>query len=207
MGLNILIFFNSYLGYKFILFTYSGFRLFESFLYFIINNLYANYMAVSRQKKEEALKKAGKIFKDAKSSVLVKFSKVEGNEIKEFRFDLNQNDVKYTVIKKTLIKKAANDSKIKGSIPDLTDGEIALAYSFEEEIIPAQKVKEWSKKFKGRMEIAGGVFENEFKNKAEMTEIADIPTLDVLRGMFVNVINSPIQRMVIALDQITKKNS
>jgi len=38
-----------------------------------------------------------------------------------------------------------------------------------------------------------------------MNEIANIPSLDVLRGMFVNIINSPIQRTAIALGQIAEK--
>ena len=38
-----------------------------------------------------------------------------------------------------------------------------------------------------------------------MTEIASIPTLQVLRGVFVNVINSPIQGLVLGLNAIAEK--
>ena len=38
-----------------------------------------------------------------------------------------------------------------------------------------------------------------------MMEIAMIPALPVLHGKFVNIINSPIQRLVIALGQIAGK--
>ena len=37
-----------------------------------------------------------------------------------------------------------------------------------------------------------------------MISIATIPPLQVLRGMFLNVINSPIQRFAIALGQIAE---
>ena len=163
-------------------------------------------MAVTRKIKEKALDKANKIFDEAKSAVLVHFSAVGGNEIKDLRASLTEAGVQYTVIKKTLIKKAAAESKIDGQLPQL-DGEVALAYSFDEETAPAQKIKEWSKKLGGKVEILGGFFENRFQDKAEMTEIANIPSLDVLRGMFVNVINSPIQRMAIVLDQIAQKKA
>ena len=46
-----------------------------------------------------------------------------------------------------------------------------------------------------------------FKDQAEMTEIASIPPLPVLRGMFVNVINSPIQGLVLGLNAIAEKKS
>jgi len=51
------------------------------------------------------------------------------------------------------------------------------------------------------------VFQGVYKDAEEMTEIASIPSLQVLRGMFVNVINSPIQGMVIALNAVAEKRS
>ena len=44
-----------------------------------------------------------------------------------------------------------------------------------------------------------------FTSAEKMIALATIPPLPVLRGMFVNVINSPIQGLVMALDQISKK--
>ena len=40
-----------------------------------------------------------------------------------------------------------------------------------------------------------------------MIEIASIPSLHVLRGMFVNAINSPIQGLVVALNGIADKKA
>ena len=70
-----------------------------------------------------------------------------------------------------------------------------------------QQIKEFAGKFKDNIAIAGGVFEGKYKDAAEMTEIASIPALPVLRGMFVNVINSPIQGLVLGLNAIADKKS
>ena len=64
-----------------------------------------------------------------------------------------------------------------------------------------------SKKLEGKVSIVGGIFENQFKSLQEMMNIATIPSLQVLRGMFVNVINSPIQRFAVALGQIAEKRN
>jgi ribosomal protein L10 len=88
-------------------------------------------------------------------------------------------------------------------MPNL-DGEIAVAYSTDA-IAPAQNIKEFAEKFKNSVSIVGGVFQGVYKNQAEMTEIASIPPLQTLRGMFANVINSPIQGLVVALDAIASK--
>jgi ribosomal protein L10 len=66
-------------------------------------------------------------------------------------------------------------------------------------------VYEFQKKFKDHISIIGGVFDNAYVTKDEMVVIAAIPPLQTLYGMFANVINSPIQGLVIALDQIGKK--
>ena len=46
------------------------------------------------------------------------------------------------------------------------------------------------------------MFEVKYMNASEMMSIATIPPLQTLRGMFVNLINSPIQRFAVVLDQI-----
>jgi ribosomal protein L10 len=43
----------------------------------------------------------------------------------------------------------------------------------------------YQKKFSGKVNMLGGVFDNKFLNKSEIEEIALIPSLHVLRGMFV----------------------
>jgi ribosomal protein L10 len=55
------------------------------------------------------------------------------------------------------------------------------------------------------MKILGGVFENRFINKLEAEEIALIPSHDTLKGMFVNVINAPLQGFVMTLKAIADK--
>ncbi len=92
-----------------------------------------------------------------------------------------------------------------GELPVL-EGEIAVAYSADP-LAAAREVYDFQQANKGIVSIVGGVFEKGYKNQSEMLAIATIPPLQTLRGMFVNIINSPIQRFAIALDQIAKKNA
>jgi ribosomal protein L10 len=69
---------------------------------------------------------------------------------------------------------------------------------------PAQNVKDFAKKYKDAIAIVGGVFQGVFKNKEEMTAIASIPSLDVLRGMFAQLINSPRQRFAVVLSKVSE---
>ena len=161
-------------------------------------------MAITKAKKQTILDKLDGVKTDAASIVFVKFNGLPVQESTKMRADLRDRGVQYFVAKKTLMKRAF-DGTFEGELPEL-DGEIAVAYSTDA-IAPAQTIKEYTTKYKNNLAIAGGVFQGVYKDAAEMTEIASIPALPVLRGMFVNVINSPIQGLVLGLNAIADKKS
>ena len=159
-------------------------------------------MAITKEKKSDILAKLDEIKQSADSIVFVNFIGLGGNDTTAMRAKLREVGVDYFVAKKTLISRAF-DGAFEGEVPTL-EGEIALAYSTDA-IAPAQNIKEFAGQYKENIAIAGGIFQGVYKNKEEMTEIASIPSLQVLRGMFVNIINSPIQGLVIGLDAIATK--
>jgi len=162
-------------------------------------------MALTKEKKGEILNKLKDIFSNAESAVFVKFKGLTVSDTSDMRNTLRDDGVGYFVAKKTLIKRTLAEAGIKGDLPEL-EGEIAVAYSTDL-TAPARGVFEFAKKFKENLAIAGGVFEGRYMNETEMTEIASIPPLQTLYGMFVNIINSPIQRCVIAFDQIAQSKA
>ena len=159
-------------------------------------------MAITKEKKQVILSKLDGVKTDSESIVFVKFNGMTVANTTAMRADLRGEGVGFFVAKKTLMKRSF-DGAFEGDMPEL-EGEIAVAYSTDA-IAPAQKIKEFAGKYKDNLAIAGGVFQGVYKDAAEMTEIASIPALPVLRGMFVNVINSPIQGLVISLSQIAEK--
>ncbi len=161
-------------------------------------------MAITKTKKEEILTKLEGVRNDSDSIVFVKFNGLGVADSTAMREALKSEGVGYFVAKKTLMKRAFGDA-FEGSMPEL-EGEIAVAYSADA-IAPAQQIKEFTKKHKDNLSIAGGVFQGVYKDAVEMTEIASIPPLPVLRGMFVNVINSPIQGLVLGLNAIAEKKA
>ncbi|MEX0917227.1 MAG: 50S ribosomal protein L10 [Candidatus Paceibacterota bacterium] len=162
-------------------------------------------MAVTKEKKKEVLSKLEDILKSSTSVVFVNFHGLEVSPSNEMRNSLREEKVGYVVAKKTLVKRALEGVAPEGEMPEL-EGELALAYG-DEPTVPAQKVQSFAKKYKDSLSIIGGIFEGTYKSKEEMVEIASIPSLNVLRGQFANVINSPIQGLVVALGQVAEKRS
>jgi len=159
-------------------------------------------MAITKGKKKDILEKL-KGVTDKNSVVFLNFHGLPVNETAEVRRKLRESGVSYFVAKKSLVKKAFGDTSISGEIPQL-DGELALAYA-DDLIAPAREVFSFQKKYADKVTILGGVFEKAYFSKVQMEEIAKIPSQDTLRGMFVNVINSPIQGLVLALNAIAEK--
>lgn len=163
-------------------------------------------MAISKDKKREVVAKLAAAFKEASAVAFVSFTKLAVKDSARLRKELSQAGVRYFVAKKTLIRLALKERGYAGEIPELP-GEVAVAWATGDATAPARGVYEFGKKLKGALALVGGVFEDAFADKAAVTAIATIPPLPVLRGMFVNVINSPLQGFVMALDQISKKKS
>jgi len=154
-----------------------------------------------KSKKEEMIKGLEEAVKGAESVVFVNFHGIHAGEETSLRRDLRNQGVSYKVSRKTLLKRALK-GKATGELPELT-GEVAIAYATDQ-IAPAREVYNFQKTHKGTLSILGGIFEGKFMNNVAMTEIAMIPAREVLYAQFVNLINSPIQRFAVVLDQIAK---
>ena len=162
-------------------------------------------MAITKAKKQSILDDASAAFKDAASVVFVHFKGLPNKENELLRQSLFDNQATFKVMKKSLLKRALDARSYAGDMPVL-DGEIAVAYSTDL-IAPAREVHEFAKTHKDQISIVGGVFDGKYMSQSEMMEIATIPSVNGLRGMFVNVINSPIQGFVSVLGQIAEQKA
>lgn len=160
-------------------------------------------MARTKIQKKEIIDKVRTIISGAESLVFVNIHGLKVAEATIMRSALKKEGIGFFVAKKSLTSLALEEKKYSGVLPELA-GEIGIAYGTDS-IAPARSVYEFQKKFKDQVKIVGGVFDKAYATKDFMMSIANIPSMNILRGMFVNVINSPIQGLVIGLDQIAKK--
>ena len=161
-------------------------------------------MALSKEKKRAMVAKLADALKEASSVAFVGFTKFTVADASRLRKELSSKGVRYLVAKKTLLRRALAEHGYEGQVPELP-GEVAIAWTAAEVTAPARGAHEFGKKLKGALTLLGGVFEGRFIDAERAMAIASIPPMPVLRGMFVNVIHSPIRGFVVALDCISKK--
>ena len=139
------------------------------------------------------------------TAVFVHFTGVTVADESKMRRGLRSDGVSYFVAKKTLIRRALDKLGHKHDEHPLA-GEVAVAWgSAEDATAPARLIHEFGKKLTDKLTILGGIFEGKILGQAAMQEIATIPSLQALRGMFANIVNSPIQRFAIGLAEVAKK--
>ncbi len=160
-------------------------------------------MAISKEKKGEILSSLQKIVKDSVSIVFINFHSLPVVESTTIRKALREKGIGYTVAKKSLTRKALTEGGISGELPELP-GELGIVYGTDS-IEPAREIFGFQNKLDKKIQIVGGVFEGKFMTREEMLVISQIPSLQTLRAQFVNLINSPIQRLVIGLNAIAEQ--
>lgn len=160
-------------------------------------------MAIRKEKKEAIIGEVTDALKGANSAVFVNFHGLTVAEGTELRRLLRAEGARYGVVKKTLMRRALAEAGITGEQPSF-DGEFGFAWS-EDLIAPARVVYGFVKTHEGHLALQGGIFEGRYKNAAEMEVIARIPSRETLIAQVVQLINSPLSGLVIALNQVAEK--
>ena len=161
-------------------------------------------MAKTKEEKAAIIEKLEKTLKEGVSSVFVHFSKLNVADETAMRRALKKDGVSYTVAKKTLIRRALGSLGHKHDELPL-EGEVALASGGGTDVtVAARLIHEFGKKFADKLTILGGIFDGKLVGAAAMQEIATIPSMQTLRGMFANIINSPRARFAVALSEVAK---
>lgn len=162
-------------------------------------------MALKKEKKAELIASYTDALKKSKSAVYVKFKGLSVGETLKLRSDLFGENLKYTVVKKTLWNRATDACGITGDKPVVGE-ELAVVYG-DDLLSPARLSYEFGKTHKGTFGIVGGIFDGEFKDASAMMAIATIPPREVLLSQLAYLLKSPMQRIAIAVSEVAKSKA
>ena len=142
--------------------------------------------------------------KDAQAVVLVDHRGLTVAEDTELRKKLREEGVTYKVYKNTMMNFAFKGTDFE-QLEGLLEGPSAMAVSDSDPAAPARVLYEFAKKAKA-LEIKGGVIEGKFYDAAAMTEIATIPSREVLLSRLLGSMQSPITNFARVIKQIAEKD-
>ena len=134
--------------------------------------------------------------KNAAGGVLVDYKGISVEADTKLRKDLRENGVEYFVVK---------NAGIEGLEPALS-GTTAIALSAEDIIIAPKLLFKQTEAPDSTFAIKLGFIDGKVISKEEVEAYAKLPSKETLLSQLVFMLQSPIQRVAIALNEIAKKN-
>ena len=163
-------------------------------------------MAVSRKQKENVVATLIEDLGEAGSVILADFTGVNVEAMTELRTQMRENNVTFTVVKNTLLRRIFNEIEVKDDegVYSLMEGPTALAYAVDE-VLPIKIIKKFADSHKGLPRVKGGFVSGETYEVGKLMRLADIPSRDELIAKFMGSARSPLQGFVSVSNGIIKK--
>lgn len=153
-----------------------------------------------REDKAKVVQDVADRFKRSKSTIVTDYRGLNVAEVTELRRQLRDAGVEYQVLKNTLTRRAADEVQLPDLHAYLT-GPTALAFGYDDVVLPAKILNDFAKKHKA-LELKGGIVEGRVIGAAEVTSLATLPSRDGLLSMLLSVLQAPMRNLAYAVKQI-----
>jgi large subunit ribosomal protein L10 len=118
-------------------------------------------------------------------------------ELTELRRLLKKSSLDYRVVKNTLAKIAARDTEVAVA-ESVFKGPVGMAIGYDDPVLVVKKVLEFAKTNE-KIQVKGAVVEGRLCQPAEVKEIAELPSREVLLSMVAGAFQAPSSKMARAL--------
>ncbi len=135
---------------------------------------------------------------NAQGVVLADYRGITVQQFGKLRAQLRKSGVTLTVIKNTLIQRAANEAGIEGLDPYLK-GPTAVAVSYDDPVAPAKMMSLAARELR-KIEIKAGILGKQAIDARSVRELSDLPSREVLLSKVVATFNAPIQQLAWVLN-------
>jgi large subunit ribosomal protein L10 len=120
------------------------------------------------------------------------------NDVNQLRSEVRKTDATYKVVKNTVVRLAVEGTEMEGITPFLS-GPKVLAYTGGDGVALAKVLKGFIKEHP-ELRFEQAFLEGQILEATEAEKIADLPSRDELIGKLVNLLQSPIRRLAVALN-------
>ena len=145
----------------------------------------------------ERIKKAG-------AGIFVDYKGITVEEDTALRADLRKENISYTVVKNTLVRKAL-DKIGMSDLDSILNGTTSLATTEDDPIAPFRIVNDYSKKLNDRFNVKAAFMEGKMLNESEIVELAALPSKDALYAKVLGTMLAPISSLAVCLGQILEQ--
>lgn len=148
---------------------------------------------MNKEEKKQAIEELHGKFAKAKSAMITGYSGINVEQITELRSKLRKAQVEYRVVKNTLARKASEGTGIE-LLKDHFVGPVGIVLSYDDPVASAKVLYDFQKT-QAKLEIKVGVMDGKLIKQSDIKILATLPSLNVLRGKIVGLIQAPATRI------------
>jgi large subunit ribosomal protein L10 len=149
-----------------------------------------------RQDKERIVSELAERLKSSQNLLVADYRGLSMPEIDELRSKLLETGARFSVVKNTLTRLAAEEAGVK-ELLDLIDGPTAIAFiDAEGDPAAAAKILNDTARAHDVLVIRGGLLEGDTVSDVEIKRLATLPPADVLRAQFAGAVAAPLTTIV-----------
>ena len=151
---------------------------------------------LTREQKEEQVAELHDKFERATSVFVADYSGLAVKQIEALRGGLRKaegSDSEFRIAKNSVLRLASEGGPVEGLKEHFT-GTTSIAISFGDPVALAKTLVDYAKENEA-FEIRGGLLDGQVLELAEISNLATLPSLDVLRGKIVGLLQAPAGKL------------
>ena len=149
-----------------------------------------------RDEKERLVGELTDKLREADTLIVADYRGLTMPQIDELRGKLIEHGARFTVVKNTLTRRAA-EAAGADALLTLLEGPSAIAFiESDGDMVAVAKALADSAKATKVLEIRGGLMQGKTISAADVEELAKLPPFDVLRGQILGAIVAPLQNLL-----------
>ncbi len=149
---------------------------------------------ITKEQKKEIIKDLIDKLSRQKAVVFFDYTGLGVNKFQELRNKLREREIECQAYKKTLINLSLEKAGFKGLKTNDLPGQVALVFGYNDEILPAKILYDFSKGNK-EIKILSGFVQGEYLEQAAIENLAKLPSRQELLGKVIGSILSPISNL------------
>ncbi|HEX5468026.1 MAG TPA: 50S ribosomal protein L10 [Gaiellaceae bacterium] len=163
-----------------------------------------------KQEKERVVADLVERLRSSETLIVADYRGLSMPEIDGVRTELLKHGARFTVVKNTLTRRAAEEAGVPALL-DLLDGPTAIAFVGDGDMVGVAKALSDSARQTRILSVRGGILQGQPMSADQVRDLAALPPADVLRGQvlaaivaplnaIVGLINAPLQNLVGLID-------
>jgi large subunit ribosomal protein L10 len=150
-------------------------------------------LAISKKRRFELVKQYGELLKKSEALVITSYSGLRVKGIDQLRRKVREASGEFHVVKNTLAAIAIKEAGLP--VPeDLLGGSSAIGFAFSDVPGVAKAISEFAKDSEF-VKVKGGVMGSRMLDAKQVSALASLPPLPVVRAQLLGLLNTPATRL------------